>query len=73
MENTLKSDIISFVEFERDTSVFYPWAMPAEEITENHLDTICQKVEELSVDGTWDSDLIRDAVEAVCGTNPELK
>lgn len=66
--------IIDFVQFEDSTSIIWPWALSADEITQN--EELLRKVKmAVSFDpqGDWDTDELYEALDRIVGVNPVLK
>ncbi len=67
MKNSIKVSIMNFVNFENETSIIYPWAISAEDIITKHIDEI-----EKECNGNNDTDIIYEAIDKICGTNPKI-
>lgn len=65
--------VIDFVTFEAETSLVWPWAVPAEEIV-NDRETLLAIAAAAPFDGTdgFDTDGLYDAVDRIVGRNPAL-
>lgn len=65
--------IIDFINFENETAVTWPWAIPADEIIQNS-ETL-RKVEKAVVfdrENNFDTDELYHALDRIVGVNPAL-
>lgn len=66
--------IIDFINFENETAVIWPWAVPADEIIQNS-ETL-RKVEKAVAfdrENNFDTDELYNALDRIVGVNPVLK
>ncbi len=65
--------IIDFVTFEDETSLIWPWAIPAEDILQNQ-ETLLKIAAAIHFDetGSCDTDELYDAIDQIVGINPVL-
>ena len=75
-DDTIKrqlENITDFVMFEAETSIIWPWAIPAEEMLQRRDDLLAAaKAVHLDAEGYCDTDEMYEALEQVFGTNPVL-
>ena len=65
--------IVDFVTFEDETSLIWPWAIPAEDILQNQ-ETLLKIAAAIHFDdtGSCDTDELYDAIDRIVGINPVL-
>lgn len=66
--------IVDFVTFEDETSLIWPWAIPAEELLQNQ-ETLLKIASAIQLDetGRCDTDELYDAIDQIVGINPVLR
>ena len=71
--NTRLENIINYVTFEDDTSIIWPWAIPAEELLQRkeELLAVAEKMY-LDEDGLCDTEEMYEELTRVFGLNPIL-
>lgn len=72
-ESKLREAIAGFVTFEDETSLIWPWAIPAEDILQN--EETLQKIAaiiHLDEAGCCDTDELHDVIDRIVGINPVL-
>lgn len=67
-EVSVRQAIQDFMDFEKETSIIYPFAVVFHELSEDSLRAIEEKC-----NGNTDTDTLYDAIEEVVGANPKLK
>ena len=65
--------ISDFVRFEAETSIIWPWAIPAEELLQNEekLRTVAAFIH-FDANGAYDTDEMYEALDSAFGVNPVL-
>lgn len=65
--------IVDFVNFEDETSLIWPWAVPAEELLQDK-EVLLKIAEAVYFDetGCCDTDELHDAIDRIVGINPVL-
>lgn len=73
-ESKLREAIVDFVTFEDETSLIWPWAIPAEDILQNE-ETLLKIEAAMRLDetGYCDTDNLYDAIDRIVGINPVLR
>lgn len=72
-ESKLREAIADFVTFEDETSLIWPWTIPAEDILQN--EETLQKIAaiiHLDEAGCCDTDELHDVIDRIVGINPVL-
>lgn len=74
MKEHLIQDIKSFLAFEAETSIIYPFAIEYEKIVESYLDDIAEYVVK-NYENPWEcsDDELYESIETICGSNPILE
>ncbi len=70
----IKEQIKDFITFEDETSIIYPWATKADNITESQINKASEKLQSIGYDENTnvDTEDIYDALYEVLGVNPAL-
>ena len=71
---SITKQIKDFITFEDETSIIYPWATKADNVTDNQMNTASSKLQLIGYDENADVDTedIYDVLDEVLGVNPVL-
>lgn len=71
--NKRLENIVDYVNFEAETSIIWPWAIPAEELLQRREELLAvAETIHLDADGCCDTDEMYEALERIFGANPVL-